>query len=93
MLSLTDDAATTIRALLDRPGVPDGSGLRLAVAGDGSEGYQITAATGPAAGDAVVDVDGARVFVEPVAADALTDKVLDANTDDEGLIRFSFIAP
>ncbi len=92
MLTLTQNAATTIRSLMDRPDLPAGSGLRVAGASDGS-GLQISAATAPESGDEVVEESGARVFLDSGAASVLDDKVLDASTGDDGRIQFRLVTP
>ena len=38
--------------------------------------------------DQVIEQAGARVFLDPTAADLLEDKVLDAAVDDDGKVRF-----
>jgi Fe-S cluster assembly iron-binding protein IscA len=93
MLSLTDSATTAIRTLIDRPEMPDGSGLRLATAEDGSGSFSVSAAAAPQPGDSVIETDGARVFLEPDAADLLDEKVLDAGTDNDGHLQFLLAAP
>jgi hypothetical protein len=40
----------------------------------------------------VLEEDGARVFLEEIAADTLEDKILDAQVDDQGGVQFT-IAP
>jgi len=42
-------------------------------------------------GDAVVEHDGAKVFLDETAAVALGDQVLDASVDDGGAVQFSII--
>jgi hypothetical protein len=41
------------------------------------------------AGDQVVESDGARVFLAEGAAEALADKSLDAEVDNQGGVAFS----
>jgi Fe-S cluster assembly iron-binding protein IscA len=43
---------------------------------DGEVELSIDDATGPADGDQVVEQGGARIFLDPVAADALADQVI-----------------
>jgi iron-sulfur cluster assembly protein len=88
MLVLTDNAATTIRNLIDRPELPDLGGLRIAGAEDGSGRLTVSTATTAEQGDEVIEDQGARVFLEPVAADVLDDKVLDTSMDEQGRISF-----
>ena len=88
MLTLTDNATNVIRTLGESPELPDGAGLRIAATADGSQGLTLAAATQPRDGDQVVEQDGARVFLEPDAAQVLDDKVLDARVDDDGGVQF-----
>lgn len=49
---------------------------------DGVE-LQIEDASDPKAGDEVVERDGARVFLDPTAAEVLTDQVLGVHAHDD----------
>jgi len=88
MLVLTDNATTVIRNLVDTPELPDGAGLRVASPSDGSQQLTLAAAESPDPNDAVVEAEGARVFLDPPAAEVLDDKVLDARVDDNGAVQF-----
>jgi Fe-S cluster assembly iron-binding protein IscA len=84
MLSLTENAKEAVREMVAAEQVPAGSGLRIAAEGEGDDAslsLEITPA--PAEGDAVVDEDGARVFLEANAASLLQDMVLDAEPHDD----------
>jgi Fe-S cluster assembly iron-binding protein IscA len=87
VLSLTDNAATEIRNLIAQPEVPDDGGVRIASGPEGSLTLALAAA--PADGDAVVEEQGARVFVEPQAGEVLDELLLDAAVDPEGHVQFS----
>jgi len=90
VLVLTQDAATIIRTIVDQSEVPDDGGLRIAareVEGDEAT-LELSVADQPETLDEVVEQEGAHVFLEPVAAEALSDKVLDAEVDDGG-VRFT----
>lgn len=89
MLTLTDNAVTAIRALTSQPELPADTGLRIMAQGEEIPSFQLSLAATPTDGDQVIETDGARVFVEPVAADALSDKALDAEVDDQGGVAFS----
>ena len=91
MLSVTQNAATAIRSLLDRPEMPEGCGLRLA--GDGSSGLELFAASAPEQDDTVVEAEGARVFLDPAVVPVLDDKVLDAGRGDDGRVHFRLVTP
>lgn len=87
MLTLTSEAATEIRRLTDQADRPDTTGLRIA--GDASGSLKLSLAAVPAEDDAVVDASGARIFLDPQAANVLDDKTLDATTDTEGRVQFA----
>jgi Fe-S cluster assembly iron-binding protein IscA len=95
MLAITDLAAEAIKTLTTDAELPEGGGLRIA-APDPQEGLELTLAGQPADDDVVLSGDGVSVFLEPVAAQVLDDKVLDvqqAPTPDGGQeLRFA-IAP
>ncbi|GAA2792237.1 HesB/YadR/YfhF-family protein [Saccharopolyspora taberi] len=81
MLTISENAAEVIKVVLAGGDSAPGSGLRIAPAGDG---LQAAIAAEPEADDEVVEGSGVRVFLEPQAAAALGDKVLDAQRDDNG---------
>jgi iron-sulfur cluster assembly protein len=88
MVTLTNNAATAIRNLTDQPDIPAGAGLRMApAAGRGSLTLSLAAA--PTEGDAVVESDGALLFLDPDVADVLGDKTVDAGTDPDGQWNFT----
>ena len=86
MLTISESAAEVIKVVLAGGDSPEGSGLRIAPAGDGGapEGLQASIASEPESDDQVVEEAGVRVFLEPQAASLLGDKVLDAQRDDNG---------
>jgi iron-sulfur cluster assembly protein len=90
MLTLTDAAKGAVRDIVDDSGVPEGSGIRIVAGTDagGTDRLSLSIATAPAEGDAVLDEEGTRVFLNQEAADALDDKILDAETQADG-IHFS----
>jgi Fe-S cluster assembly iron-binding protein IscA len=88
VLTLTENASTEIRNIVADPQVPDGCGLRIAN-DPAAGGLTLTLASAPAEDDQVLDEDGARVFLEPQAAQLLDDKSLDAATDGAGQLRFT----
>lgn len=83
MLALTDNAVEAVKDIVSSAeeitetgglrvvaeSVPTGANLRLSVAAF------------PAEDDEVVEEQGARVFLEPAAAEMLGDKVLDASVE------------
>jgi iron-sulfur cluster assembly protein len=91
MLVLTEAAAEVVKSVTDTPQAPDGTGLRITQTppepGSGS-GLELAAAAEPGAGDQILEAAGARVFLDPQAAAYLEDKVLDAEVDTQGKVRF-----
>ncbi|MGH8964037.1 MAG: adhesin [Actinomycetes bacterium] len=81
MLAITDSAAEAIKALTSDAELPDGGGLRIA-APDPEQGLELTLAGQPSDDDVVLDGDGVSVFLEPVVAQVLDDKVLDVQPVD-----------
>ncbi|MGV8884574.1 MAG: Fe-S cluster assembly protein HesB [Microbacteriaceae bacterium] len=64
-------------------------GLRISASTDGSAGLAVAVTPEPAATDQVIESDGARVFLDETAAAVVGDKVLDAQVDGEGAVRFA----
>ena len=78
MLALTETAAEAISNILETNEMPEGSGLRIAATPNmAEEGLELSVAPNPAADDTVLEGGGAVIFLEPMAASALDDKVLD----------------
>ncbi len=76
-VSLSAAAASRIKAVVaDQPA---GAGLRVAVEGGGCSGfqYEIEVAPGPTAEDAIIERDGARLFVDPVSLPFLLGSEID----------------
>jgi iron-sulfur cluster assembly protein len=90
MLTITDTAAEAIKGIVASPQVPEGAGLRIATRPETpAEGpFEVSVAPVPAEEDQVVEESGAQVFLEPHAAEALDDKVLDAEIEG-GEVRFA----
>ncbi|MGP4017107.1 HesB/YadR/YfhF-family protein [Saccharopolyspora sp. 5N708] len=81
MLTISESAAEVIKLVLVGGDSPEGSGLRIAPAG---EGLQASIVEQPQDGDEVIEESGVRVFLEPQVATSLGDKVLDAERDSNG---------
>jgi Fe-S cluster assembly iron-binding protein IscA len=91
MLVLTEAAAEVVKSVTDTPQAPDGTGLRITQSAEepsAANGLELAAAAEPGIGDQVVETSGARVFLDPLAAAYLDDKVLDAEVDAQGKVRF-----
>lgn len=92
MLTLTENAATAIRTLVEGAQAPEDAGLRISDAPGGPE-LELAITGGPAPADQVVEATdheghGARVFLDDQAATVLADKTLDAAADGEGRLQF-----
>ncbi|HLS14596.1 MAG TPA: iron-sulfur cluster biosynthesis family protein [Beutenbergiaceae bacterium] len=83
MLTLTDDAQTAIQAITADAGLPEGGGVRIALADGGTE-LQMQLVPEPAEGDEVIEAGGARVFASEDASVMLSEQQLDAGQTDEG---------
>jgi iron-sulfur cluster assembly protein len=97
MLVLTEAAAEVVKSVTATPQAPDGTGLRISQSipqqggpeQSSGNALQLAAAAGPDANDQVVEASGARVFLDQEAAAYLDDKVLDAEVDAQGKVRFT----
>jgi len=89
MLTLTDSATSVVKTIIERtPDVTDAA-LRISATEAGATDLSLAVATAAEPNDTVIENGGAKVFVEQNAALVLDDKVLDAQIDDEGSVRFS----
>jgi len=86
---VTDVAVAAICVLTTQDDVPEGSGLRISAGVNGS--LRLTIAPGPHDGDVVIEVSGARMFLDSAAAQTLEGQTLDAEADDAGGIRFAVL--
>jgi iron-sulfur cluster assembly protein len=91
MLTLTENASTIVKTLVDQTEAGDDAGLRFSQEDPAAGALVVTTAEQPLAGDAVVESEGAKVFLDETAAVALGDQVLDANVDEAGAVQFSII--
>jgi iron-sulfur cluster assembly protein len=87
MLRLTPNAAKAISDVVADGDLAEGGGLRIAAtrSGDDSFNLGLSMESAPAEGDAVVEVGGARVFLEPLASAVLEDRVLEAHEHGDEL--------
>lgn len=92
MLTLTENASTVVKTLVDQTGSADEGGLRISQDAPDSPALHVIPSESPQPGDQVLEEDGARVFLEETAAETLDDKILDAQVDDRGGVQFT-IAP
>jgi iron-sulfur cluster assembly protein len=86
MLTITDTAANALDSIVAAtPDAPEGAGLRISPTAtpDGSAGFALALATEPAPDDQVVPGHETPVYVAAESADALDDKVLDAEVQGD----------
>ncbi|MFF5205761.1 Fe-S cluster assembly protein HesB [Streptosporangium sp. NPDC000396] len=88
MLTLTDTAAQVIRDLSSQVSDSADPGVRISSQADGTGSLLLSVVDGPESDDKVVEADGAKIFLDPTAADMLDDKALDADIDEGGSVAF-----
>jgi len=89
VLTLTENASTVVKTIVDQSSSADQAGLRISQDAVDSPALHVIATERPLPGDQVLEEDGARVFLEETAAETLEDKVLDAQLDDNGGVQFT----
>lgn len=85
MLTLTENARHAVQDIVERAGVPAEGGLRIAPSAEQSGSFEMSLVPAPVEGDEVIASEGTQVFVEPEAAEVLSDQQLDATASEEGL--------
>lgn len=88
MLTLTTNAAQVIRELSATAPEPARTGIRISTQDDGSGSLMLSLTARPEPTDEVIEAEGARVYLDPMAASVLEDKALDAGSDDQGTVSF-----
>lgn len=89
MLTLTEQATSAVKTITAQfPDVAEG-GVRIQGSGAPESQFQLTVVPAPEPADAVVENDGARVFLDTEAALVLDDRVLDAQVDGQGGVQFA----
>jgi Fe-S cluster assembly iron-binding protein IscA len=92
MLAITKEAAAAVDGIVTARESPDEAGIRLSLApgsadGDGAHtDIEMNLAPGPESGDEVLAE--APIYLEPAAANALDDKLLDAEIHGDR-VRFA----
>ena len=89
MLTLTETATNVVKAIIEQNPELEGAGLRINAEPEGEASLGVAMVAEPQPTDAVVEQDGARVFLDEVATAALDDKVLDAQVDGDGAVSFA----
>lgn len=89
MLTLTETASTVVKAVVAQSPAaePETGGLRIDAQNESAD-LAVTIAAAPEPTDSVVEKSGARVFLGEGAVVALSDKILDAQVEDDGSVRF-----
>lgn len=88
-IEITDEAVEVLRRSLQLGNVDTATGgvrLRTAHALGGGVDVQVELADGPLEGEAVVERDGIRVFVDPGLGDAVPDPVLTVEPQHENVV-------
>ena len=88
MLTLTENAQTVITGIVDGAQAPQTGGIRISQDLEGA-GLSVAVANQPEAEDQVVESAGAKVFLDPQAAETLDDKILDASAQPDGRVDFA----
>lgn len=95
MLTLTDNARAVVASLVHNEEKGSDAGLRIessmATAPETEQRFAVNIVAAPEPADEVIETPEARVFLEKHAAEALTDKVLDAGVDDAGAVNFTLL--
>ena len=86
MLILTETATTVVKGFAEQ--IPEAEGLRITGGPVEEPALEVTPAATAEPGDAVVEQDGATVYLDESASLLLDDKVLDAAVDHEGRVEF-----
>lgn len=93
MLTLTTDAAAAIRAAISAAAVPESAGLRISTVPHSENGtgpaISLELVSEPGADDEIIEADGAQVFLAPGMAASMDDKLLDAEIEAGGEVRFA----
>lgn len=88
MLTLTENASTIVKDIASRT-AGEGTALRISVGPAPESSFSLSATEHPEPGDEIVEQDGATVYLEAQAAQALADKVLDAGVNQAGNVQFA----
>jgi iron-sulfur cluster assembly protein len=89
LLALTDNAVEAVRDILSSADQIETGGVRMVAETEGTRtNLRLSVVPLPAEDDEVIDEQGARVFLEPRAAELLDDKVLDASVE-QNQVAFS----
>jgi iron-sulfur cluster assembly protein len=88
VFTMTPKAREVVRRVTSHPRVGKSSGLRIASQGPATDALGVRTAAGPQHGDEVIERDGARVFLDQRAVPRVRGRLLDAVTEETGVVRF-----
>lgn len=91
MLTLTENASTIVKTIVDQNLPTEDAGLRFSQLDGEQAALTVAAAEQAEPGDEVIEQNGAKVFLDETAAVALGDQILDAAVDDTGSVQFSIL--
>ncbi|WP_136709712.1 Fe-S cluster assembly protein HesB [Agromyces sp. H66] len=91
MLTLTDNASTAVKEIVERSGAAGEAGLRIDADDAAATDFAVAIVPTPLEHDTVVEQDGARVYLGENAAQALDDKTLDARVSEDGRVAFDLL--
>lgn len=94
MLTMTDSAAEAVRRISAGSGLVPEPGLRISVGQPTADGSRLEIGLAGEAepADQTVEEGGARIYLEEPVAEALDEKILDAQIDGDH-IHFAFFDP
>lgn len=88
-LTMTPAASTVVKTLVAQSTDAEDGGLRIEADSTTGTDFAVGITAAPEESDAVIVNDGARVFLGENAAPILEDKILDAEVDEQGAVRFA----
>jgi Fe-S cluster assembly iron-binding protein IscA len=88
MLTLTENATDVVKTITQQTTESESAGLRISQQEADPNSLGLQPVESPQPGDQVLEAGGARVFLDPTAAIALDNEVLDAQVDDSGTVQF-----
>lgn len=84
MLTLTENAKAVITGIATEAGLPAAGGVRIAL-NPGGDQIEFSLADEPRDEDAIIETNGARIFLCPSAAPVLAEHELDAADGGDGV--------
>jgi iron-sulfur cluster assembly protein len=90
MLTITSEAAQVIGAIVASSPIPEG-GVKISAkpVTDTESRLELSIVEGPTETDSVIEEEGTRLFLEDAVSEYLDDKVLDAQMEEGGQVRFT----